>query len=54
MSSYIVNYFQQAGKVEPIIFTQDNAQVIHYSCYDALVVRAIIARNGLKHMLIYN
>lgn len=42
----IVNHFQNASVVEPITFTQEDAASVHYPHCDALVVKAIIARNA--------
>lgn len=54
MSRYIINHSQSVSQVKPIIFTQDNSTGLHYPHCDVLVVRAIVSRNGLKHMLIDN
>ncbi|XP_022852948.1 uncharacterized protein LOC111374508 [Olea europaea var. sylvestris] len=54
MITYIVNESQEANKIAPITFSQEDAQGVHHSHCDALVVRAVVARNGLKRMLIDN
>lgn len=56
MASFIVNSGQGPSdkKIEPVIFTPDDVVGIHYPYCDALVVRAVIARNGLKRILVDN
>lgn len=54
MSSLIVSTQPSNGGAEPITFTQDDAVGVHYPHCDALVVRAVVARNGLKRMLVDN
>lgn len=36
------------------MFTQDDAEGVHFFHCDALVVRAVVARNGLRRMLVDN
>ncbi|KAL2500028.1 Retrotrans gag domain-containing protein [Abeliophyllum distichum] len=38
-------------KVDPISFTEEDMKGVHYPHCDALVVRAVVARNGLGRML---
>ncbi|XP_022886722.1 uncharacterized protein LOC111402573 [Olea europaea var. sylvestris] len=38
----------------PITFSQEDAEGVHHPHCDALVVRAVVARNGLKRMLVDN
>ncbi|XP_022855982.1 uncharacterized protein LOC111377157 [Olea europaea var. sylvestris] len=52
MITYIVNESQEANRMAPISFSQENAQGVHHPHCDALVVRAVVARNGLKRMLV--
>lgn len=54
MTSYFVNRSQVANRMAPITFSQDDARGVHYPHYDVLVVRAIVAWDGLKHMLVDN
>ncbi|KAL2519488.1 Uncharacterized protein Adt_15735 [Abeliophyllum distichum] len=41
-------------KVDPISFTEEDMKGVHYPHCDALVVRAVVARNGLGRMLVDN
>ncbi|KAL2542883.1 Ribonuclease H [Abeliophyllum distichum] len=43
-----------SSKVDPISFTEEDMKGVHYSHCDALVVRAVVARNGLGRMLVDN
>lgn len=55
MISYIVNNTPHRTKSAPsITFTQEDVVGVHYPHCDALVVRAIVAKNGLKRMLVDN
>lgn len=55
MMSYLVNStLRGAHATLSIIFTQEDAISVHYPHCDALVIRAIVARNGLNSMLVDN
>ncbi|XP_022889049.1 uncharacterized protein LOC111404482 [Olea europaea var. sylvestris] len=54
LASYIVDSSSRRNQVSPIVFTQEDAEGVHYPHCDALVVRAVIARNGFKRMLVDN
>ncbi|XP_022864597.1 uncharacterized protein LOC111384542 [Olea europaea var. sylvestris] len=54
LTSYIVDSNSRRNQVPPIIFTQEDAEGVHFPHCDALVVRVVIARNGLKRMLVDN
>ncbi|XP_022874223.1 uncharacterized protein LOC111393053 [Olea europaea var. sylvestris] len=54
MITYIVNQTQEANMMAPITFSQEDAQGVHHPHCDALVIRVVMARNGLKRMLIDN
>ena len=54
MITYIVNESKTANKMAPITFSQEDAEGVHHPHCDALVVRAVVARNGLKRMLVDN
>ncbi|KAL2479946.1 Uncharacterized protein Adt_32912 [Abeliophyllum distichum] len=41
-------------KVDPITFIEEDMRGVHYLYYDALVVRAIVARNGLGRIFVDN
>ncbi|KAL2466178.1 Ribonuclease H [Abeliophyllum distichum] len=43
-----------SSKVDPISFTEEDMRGVHYPHCDALVVRAVVARNGLGRMLVDN
>ncbi|KAL2534608.1 Ribonuclease H [Abeliophyllum distichum] len=43
-----------SSKVDPISFTEEDMKGVHYPHCDALVVRAVVARNGLGRMLVDN
>ncbi|KAL2487247.1 Uncharacterized protein Adt_32003 [Abeliophyllum distichum] len=43
-----------SNKVDPISFTEEDMKGVHYPHCDALVVRAVVARNGLGRMLVDN
>ncbi|KAL2476254.1 Ribonuclease H [Abeliophyllum distichum] len=43
-----------SSKVDPISFTKEDMKGVHYPHCDALVVRAVVARNGLGRMLVDN
>ncbi|KAL2454877.1 Uncharacterized protein Adt_47624 [Abeliophyllum distichum] len=43
-----------SNKVDPISFIEEDMRGVHYPHCDALVVRAIVARNGLGKMLVDN
>lgn len=47
LSSYIVDSSSQGNQLPPISLTQEDAEGVHFLHYDALVVRAMVARNGL-------
>ncbi|XP_022861271.1 uncharacterized protein LOC111381691 [Olea europaea var. sylvestris] len=49
-----VNESQKANRMAPVTFSQEDAQGVHHPHCDALVVRAVVARNGLKRMLVDN
>lgn len=49
MDSYIVkNNLYRATNVSPIIFTKEDATVLHYTYCDALVMRTMIAHDELN------
>lgn len=54
MSSFIVSSNEPSNHkgVQPITFTQDDAIGVHCPHCDTLVVRVVVARNGLKRMLV--
>ncbi|XP_022880865.1 uncharacterized protein LOC111398161 [Olea europaea var. sylvestris] len=54
MLTYIVNQSQEANRMAPITFSQEDTQGVHHRHCDALVIRAVVARNGLKRMLVDN
>lgn len=55
MTSYLVNSNPYGTHTTPpISFTQEDAIGVYYPYYEALVVRAIVARNGLSRMLVDN
>lgn len=56
MASFIVSSGQSSTRMEvqQIMFTQDNAAMVYYLHYDAMVVRIVVARNGLKRILVDN
>ncbi|KAL2505138.1 Uncharacterized protein Adt_20759 [Abeliophyllum distichum] len=41
-------------KVDPITFIEENMKGVHYPHCDTLVVRAMVAQNGLGRMLVDN
>ncbi|XP_022883391.1 uncharacterized protein LOC111400197 [Olea europaea var. sylvestris] len=53
MITYIVNQ-SQTNRMAPITFSQEDSQGVYHPHCDVLVVRAIVARNGLKRMLVDN
>ncbi|KAL2486298.1 Uncharacterized protein Adt_31054 [Abeliophyllum distichum] len=55
MTNWLINS-QPFGlsKVDPISFTEEDMRRVHYPHCDALVVRAVVARNGLERMLLDN
>ncbi|XP_022859618.1 uncharacterized protein LOC111380322 [Olea europaea var. sylvestris] len=54
MITYIVNKSQAANKMAPITFSQEDAEGVHHPHCDALVVKVVVARKGLKRMLVDN
>ncbi|KAL2487009.1 Uncharacterized protein Adt_31765 [Abeliophyllum distichum] len=42
------------NKVDPISFTEEDMRGVHYSHCDTLVVRAVVAKNGLGRMFVDN
>ncbi|XP_022880635.1 uncharacterized protein LOC111397904 [Olea europaea var. sylvestris] len=54
LTSYIVGHSSQRDQVPPIVFTQEDVEGVYYPHCDALVVRVVIARDGLKRMLVDN
>lgn len=52
MITYIVNYSQEASTMTPITFSQEDTQGVHHLHCDALVLRAIVPRNGLNACLL--
>lgn len=36
------------------MFTQEDAEGVHFFHYDALVVRAVVERNGFKRVFVYS
>lgn len=41
-------------KVQPITFAQEDTTSLHYLYCDTLTIRAVVAQNGLKRMLVGN
>lgn len=54
MASYIVSQSQRMRSIELITFTPEDTVGVHYPHCDALVVRAAVAQNRLKRMLVDN
>ncbi|XP_022899196.1 uncharacterized protein LOC111412489 [Olea europaea var. sylvestris] len=54
MITYIINESQETNRMAPITFSQEDAQGVHHPHCDTLVVRAVVARNGPKRMLVDN
>lgn len=54
MISYIVDNNSRRNQALPFVFTQKDAEGVHFPNCDALVVRAVVARNGLKRTLVDN
>ncbi|XP_022883683.1 uncharacterized protein LOC111400502 [Olea europaea var. sylvestris] len=54
LTSYMVDSSSRRNQVLSIVFTQEDSDGVHYPNCDALVVRAIVARNGFKQMLVDN
>ncbi|KAL2459905.1 Uncharacterized protein Adt_43325 [Abeliophyllum distichum] len=55
MTNWLINSRSSgSSKVDPISFTEEDMRRVHYLYYDALVVRAVVARNGLGRMLVDN
>lgn len=50
MISYIVDGNSIRNQAPPIVFTQEDTEGVNFLRYDALVVRAVVARNELKQM----
>ncbi|KAL2491556.1 Uncharacterized protein Adt_27184 [Abeliophyllum distichum] len=55
MTNWLINS-QPSGssKVDPISFTEEDMKGVYYPHCDALVVRTVVARNGLGRMLVDN
>lgn len=51
MTSYIINHHHGARNMQLITFTQEDMMGQHHLYCDALVVRVVVACNGLKRML---
>ncbi|KAL2532782.1 Uncharacterized protein Adt_06133 [Abeliophyllum distichum] len=55
MTNWLINSQPSGSRnVDPITFTEEYIRGIHYLHYDALVVRAVVARNEFKRMLVDN
>ncbi|KAL2512216.1 Reverse transcriptase domain-containing protein [Abeliophyllum distichum] len=55
MTNWLINGRPSgSSKVDPISFTEEDMRGVHYPHCDALVVRAVVARNGLGRMLVDN
>ncbi|KAL2472128.1 Uncharacterized protein Adt_40264 [Abeliophyllum distichum] len=55
MTNWLINSRPSgSSKVDAISFTEKDMRGVHYPHYDALVVRAVVARNGLGRMLVDN
>ncbi|KAL2480509.1 Ribonuclease H [Abeliophyllum distichum] len=55
MTNWLINSRPSGSKiVDPIAFTEKDMRDVHYPYCDALVVRAVVARNGLGRMLVDN
>lgn len=53
-SSLVNNTLRGTGSTLPITFTHEDTVGVHYSHCDALVVKAIVAKNGFNCMLVDN
>lgn len=54
LTSYIVDDSSQGNQLPSISFMQEDDEVVHSLHCDVLVVRAVVAHNGLKQMLADN
>lgn len=54
LKNYVVDGSSRRIHLLPIFFTQEDVEGVHFSYCDTLVARAIVARNGLKRMLVEN
>ncbi|KAL2504798.1 Uncharacterized protein Adt_20419 [Abeliophyllum distichum] len=55
MTNWLINSRSSgSSKVDPNSFTEEGMTGVHYLHCDALVVRAVVARNGLGRMLVDN
>ncbi|KAL2518958.1 RNase H domain-containing protein [Abeliophyllum distichum] len=55
MTNWLINSRPSgSSKVDPISFTEEDMRGVHYPHCDALVVRAVVAMNGLGRMLVDN
>lgn len=56
MASFIISSGQSSNsrEVPHITFTHDDAKGIHYPHCDALIIRAVMAINGPRRMLVDN
>lgn len=56
MASFLVSNSLSSTerRVQPITFIEDDVVGVYYPCCNALIVRAIVARNGLKRLLVDN
>ncbi|KAL2503713.1 Reverse transcriptase domain-containing protein [Abeliophyllum distichum] len=55
MTNWLINSRPSgSSKVDPISFTEEDMRGVHYLHCDALIVRAVVARNGLGRMLVDN
>ncbi|KAL2471481.1 Uncharacterized protein Adt_39617 [Abeliophyllum distichum] len=55
MTNWLINSRPSgSNKVDPISFTEEDMRGVHYLHCDALVVRAVVVRNGLGRMLVDN
>lgn len=54
MTNYVVDGSSRRSQVPPIVFIREEVEDIHFLHCEALVVRAVVAQNGQKRMLVDN
>ncbi|KAL2518299.1 Uncharacterized protein Adt_14546 [Abeliophyllum distichum] len=55
MTNWLINNRPSgSNKLDPIFFIEEDMRGVHYPHCDALVVRTVVARNGLGRMLVDN
>lgn len=55
MDSYMVNNpLHGVGNVHPITFTQENVTSLHYPLCNAVMVKVMLVRKGMKDILVDN